>query len=186
MTPLSALWLPILLSAVFVFVASSVIHMAPLWHKSDYPKMPREAEVMDALRPFAIPPGDYMMPRCSSGAEMKSPEFKEKMSKGPVMVATVFPNGVTSMGRNLALWFVYLVVVELFAAYVTGRAIAPGSTFRRAFRFTGAVSFIGYVLALWQITIWYRRALGSAVKDTIDGVIYAVIAGATFGWLWPR
>jgi len=184
MTPLSALWLPILLSAVFVFVASSIIHMAPLWHKNDYPKMPREAEVMDALRPFSIPPGDYMMPRCSSGAEMKSAEFKEKMKKGPVMVATVFPNGVTSIGRNLAMWFVYLVVVELFAAYVTSRAITPDSTFRRVFRFTGAVSFIGYVLALWQTTIWYRRALSSAIKETIDGIIYAVIAGATFAWLW--
>ncbi len=186
MTPLSALWLPILLSAVFVFVASSVIHMAPLWHKTDYPKVPREDEVMDALRPFAIPPGDYMVPRCSSGAEMKSPEFAEKMAKGPVMIATVMPNGKMSMGRNLALWFVYLVVVEVFAAYVAGRAVPPGAPFRRAFRFTGAVSFIGYVLALWQIAIWYRRAWSTTIKDTVDGVIYALVAGATFGWLWPH
>ena len=33
MTPLTALWLPILVSAVFVFIASSIIHMLPLWHK---------------------------------------------------------------------------------------------------------------------------------------------------------
>jgi hypothetical protein len=186
MTPLSALWLPILLSAVFVFVASSIIHMAPLWHKTDYPKMPREAEVIAALQPLGIPPGDYMVPRCSGRDEMKSPEFQEKLKKGPVMVATVMPNGMMSMGRSLALWFVYLLVVEIFAAYIAGRAIAPPTTFRRAFRFTGAVSFIGYVLALWQLTIWYRRAFSAAVKETIDGVIYAVIAGATFGWLWPK
>ena len=186
MTPLSALWLPILLSAVFVFIASSVIHMGPFWHKNDFRAMPREAEVMDALRPFAIPPGDYVVPRCSKMSEMKSPEFKEKMRKGPVMFATVFPNGVMGIGRNLVLWFVYLLVVELFAAYISGRAIAPPTTFRRAFRFTGAVSFVGYALALWQMTIWYRRAVSTAIKDTIDGIIYAVIAGATFGWLWPH
>jgi len=186
MTPLTALWLPILLSAVFVFIASSIIHMAPLWHKSDYPKMPRESEVMDALRPLAIPPGDYMVPRCASGAEMKSAEFHEKMAKGPVMIATVMPNGRMSMGRNMAMWFVYLVVVEALAAFVTARAIAPGATFRRAFRFTAAVSFIAYVTALWQLSIWYRRAWSSVIKETFDGLIFAVIAGATFGWLWPR
>ena len=186
MTPLSALWLPILLSAVFVFVASSILHMAPLWHKNDFPKMAQEEAVIAALRPLAIPPGDYMIPRCNSREEMKSAAFQEKLKQGPVMVATVMPNGMMSMGRSLALWFVYLVVVELFAAYIGSRAVAPGATFRRAFRFTGAVSFVGYVLALWQITIWYRRAFSTAVKDTIDGIIYAVIAGATFGWLWPH
>ena len=37
MVGLAALWLPILLSAVIVFVASSLIHMVSGWHKSDYP-----------------------------------------------------------------------------------------------------------------------------------------------------
>ena len=186
MTPLSALWLPILLSAVFVFVASSIIHMGPLWHKSDFPKMAQEDAVLAALRPLAIPPGDYMIPKPGGREEMKSAAFQEKLKQGPVMVATVMPNGMFSMGRNLALWFVYLVVVELFAACIASRAVAPGATFQRAFKFTGAVSFVGYVLALWQITIWYRRALSTAVKDTVDGIIYAVVAGATFGWLWPH
>jgi hypothetical protein len=186
MTPLSALWLPILLSAVFVFVASSIIHMAPLWHKTDFPKMPQEEAVIAALRPLAIPPGDYMIPKCNGREEMKSAAFQEKLKQGPVMVATVMPNGMFSMGRSLSLWFVYLLVVETLAACVTGHAIPPGSTFRRAFHFTGAVSFVGYVLALWQLTIWYRRSLSLAVKETLDGIIYAVIAGATFGWLWPR
>jgi hypothetical protein len=48
MTGLSALWLPILLSAAAGFVASSLIHMASPWHKSDYPKMANEERVMDA------------------------------------------------------------------------------------------------------------------------------------------
>ncbi len=186
MTPLSALWLPILLSAVFVFVASSIIHMAPLWHRTDFPKMAQEDAVLEALRPLAIPPGDYMIPRPGGREEMKSAAFREKLKQGPVMVATVMPNGTFSMGRSLSLWFVYLLVVELFAALIGSHAMAPGATFRRAFRFTGAVSFVGYVLALWQTTIWYRRAFSTAVKDTIDGLIYAVIAGVTFGWLWPR
>ena len=57
MTELSELWLPIIVSAVLVFVASSVIHMASPWHKSDYPKVPNEDRVREALRTLAIPPG---------------------------------------------------------------------------------------------------------------------------------
>ena len=34
MVPLSSLWLPILVSAVFVFIASNVLWMAlPFWHR---------------------------------------------------------------------------------------------------------------------------------------------------------
>ena len=40
------LWLPILLSAVFVFVVSSLIYMVTRWHKSDYGKGPRAQLVL--------------------------------------------------------------------------------------------------------------------------------------------
>jgi hypothetical protein len=125
MTGLSALWLPILLSSVLVFVASSIIHMFLPWHKNEYPKVPNEKETMDALRPLAIPPGDYMMPRCEGNQEMHSPEFTEKLKQGPVMVLTVLPNGPFSMGRNLTLWFIYCVVVGTFAAYVADERYPP-------------------------------------------------------------
>ena len=186
MTALSALWLPILLSAVFVFMASSLIHMVLPWHKSDYPKLPNEQKVMDALRPLAMPPGDYMVPRPSSRQEMQSPEFAAKVKAGPVMVLTVMPNGAMSMGRNLGLWFVYCVAVGLFAAYVAGRALPPGAVYLRVFRFAGATAFIGYAVALWQMSIWYRRAWSTTIKATVDGLIYALLTAGTFGWLWPH
>ncbi len=186
MTGLTALWLPILLSAVFVFLVSSVIHMASPWHKSDYPKMPREEQVMNALRPLGVPPGDYMVPRPSGTREMRSPEFAEKLNKGPVMVLTVLPNGRMSMGRNLAMWFAYAVVVGVFAAYVAGRALAPGAPYLQVFRFAGVTAFIGYALALWQMSIWYRRAWRTTIKGTVDGLIYGLLTAGTFGWLWPR
>src|SRR5437762_13976636 len=63
MVSLLSLWLPILVSAVIVFLASSVIHMAPLWHKNEFPKTPREAELLAALRPLAIAQGAYFIPR---------------------------------------------------------------------------------------------------------------------------
>src|SRR5213594_2662359 len=125
MTGLTGLWLPILVSAVIVFVVSSVIHMMSPWHKSDYPKLPNEDQVRNALRPLAIPPGDYMVPRPSSREEMRSPEFLEKVKQGPKVIMTVLPPGPMSMTQNLVLWFVYALVVGTFAAYVAGRAMPP-------------------------------------------------------------
>lgn len=186
MTALSSLWLPILLSAVIVFLVSSAIHMTPLWHKNDYPKVPNEDRVMDALRPLAIPPGEYMVPRASSTQEMRSPEFLEKMKKGPVLVLTVMPNAPIPMGTNLALWFLYSLVVGVFAAYVAGRALPPGAAYLHVFRFAGVTAFVGYTLALWQMSIWYRRTWSSTIKATVDGLIYALLTAGTFGWLWPQ
>jgi hypothetical protein len=185
MTGLTLLWLPILVSAVLVFVASSVIHMASPWHKTDYPKLATEQQVMDALRPLAIPPGDYFVPRPAGREELNSPAFKEKMKQGPVVLFTVMP-GEFSMGRNLALWFLFCVVVGVFAAYITGRALPAGTPYLQVFRFAGATAFIGYSLALWQLSIWYHRAWLTTIKATLDGLIYGLLTAGTFGWLWPR
>lgn len=186
MTALSALWLPILLSAVFVFIASSIIHMAPLWHRGDYPALPNQDQVASALRPMAIPPGDYLLPRAANMQEYKTAEFQEKVKQGPVLVMTVMPNRAVSMARNLILWFIYCVMVSLFAAYITSRAFPPGTPYRRVFRFAGATAFLGYAMALWQMSIWYWRAWSLTIKSTVDGLIYALLTAGTFGWLWPR
>ena len=62
MVSLADLWLPILLSAVLVFVASSLIHMVLGWHRHDFKKLAAEDAVMDALRPFNLGPGNYVAP----------------------------------------------------------------------------------------------------------------------------
>ncbi len=186
MTDLTSLWLPILLSSVFVFVASSIIHMATPWHKSDYPKVPDEDRLMDAVRPLGIPPGDYMVPRPASPKDMSSPAFIDKMKKGPVMVLTVMPSGPPSMSKNLVQWFLYSVVVGILAGYVAGRALPPGAVYLEVFRFVGATAFVGYSVALWQMSIWYHRSWLTTFKGTVDGLIYALLTAGTFGWLWPR
>jgi len=185
MTPLTALWLPILVSAVFVFFASSIIHMVLKWHDADVRPLPDEAAFGNAVRPLGLPPGDYMIPRAKSTADMKSPEFLEKMRNGPVMLMTVMRNGQVSMGRSLGLWFVYLIVVSYFAAYIASRALAPGANYLEVFRFAGATAFIAYAVGLWQMWIWYHRSLGATIRSTIDGLIYALLTAGTFGWLWP-
>jgi len=186
MVPLLSLWLPIVLSALFVFVASSLIHMVLGYHNNEWKKLPAEERVMDALRGVTIPPGEYVMPHCGSHKATKDPAFIAKMKQGPVAFLTVMPNGPATMGRSLTLWFVYCLAVSLFAAYIASHALAPGARYLSVFRFAGATAFIGYAVALWQNTIWYKRALATTLKANIDGLVYAFLTAGTFGWLWPK
>jgi hypothetical protein len=186
MVSVTSLWLPVLLSAVIVYIASSIIHMVLTYHQSDLKPMPREDEVMGALRRFDIPPGDYALPHAGSMEAMKKPEFTEKMKAGPVVLMTVSPPGPCSMGKSLGLWFGYCLVTSLFAAYVAGRALSAGASYLEVFRFAGTTAFAGYALALLQNSIWYRRAWSTTLKQIFDGLIYALLTAGTFGWLWPR
>jgi hypothetical protein len=186
MVSLAALWMPIVLSAVIVFVASSLIHMLLGYHSNDWRSIPREDEVMAALRPFDIPPGDYMMPRAGSMAAMKSEAFQQKMKDGPVALMTVAPKGTWSMGSAMVLWFVYSVVVSFFSAYLASHVVPPGTQYLQVFRIVGTAAFMGYSLALAQWSIWYRRNWGTTLLSMFDGLLYALLTAGVFGWLWPH
>ncbi|MDP9176506.1 MAG: hypothetical protein M3O61_02395 [Gemmatimonadota bacterium] len=185
MTSVLALWLPILLSAVAVFAASSIIHMMSPWHKNDYGKIPDEDAVRSSLGPLTIPPGDYMVPRPESREGMRSPEFLEKMRTGPRLIMTVLPGGDFSMTKNLVQWFLYLILISLFAAGIAGSALPQGAEDRQVFHFVALSAFGGYTLALWQMSVWYGRSWTTTIKSTFDGLIYALITAAIFCWLWP-
>lgn len=182
---LMSLWLPILLGAVLVFVVSSVFHMLLTYHWNDFGPVPRQDEVQAALRPFAIPPGDYMLPKPATPKEMKTPEFMDKWNKGPKISMTVYPAGPMAMGKQLVQWFVYCAVVGLFAGYVASRTLGAGTEYLQVFRVTGTVAFAGYGLALLQGSIWYGRRWSTTVKAVADALVYGLVTGGAFGWLWP-
>jgi hypothetical protein len=186
MVPLTSLWLPILVSAVLVFIASSVIHMLLPYHKTDYTPVPREDEVMTALRPFNLRPADYFLPRPATTKDMNTPEFKAKWAKGPVIVMTVLPSGTNFMGAQLGQWFIYSAVVSLFAVYVASRTLPVAAPYLDVFRVVGTTAFMGYALGLWQMTIWYKRSVSTTLKSTFDGLVYALLTAGVCGWLWPR
>lgn len=185
MVSLGSLLLPILVSAVVVFFLSWLFHMVLRHHVSDWRKLPNEDGVMNALRSFDIPPGDYMMPCGTGPASMKDPAFLEKFKKGPVIIMTVMPAGHMGMGKSLIQWFIFCVIVSVFAAYVAGHALAAGANYLEVFRFTGCTAFVGYALAQWQDSIWYKRKWSTTLKNNIDGLIYALFTGGVFGSMWP-
>lgn len=186
MVPVMSLWLPIVLSAIIVFFVSAFFHMVLPLHKNDMKRVPKEDELLEALRRLDIPPGDYGAPLPGSSAGMKDPAFVEKMKKGPMVFMTIAPGGDMGLGKSLTLWFIYSVLISFFSAYITGRALAAGVDYLQVFRFVGATAFMGYSFALVHDSIWYRRNWGTTLLSMFDGLIYGLLTAGTFGWLWPR
>lgn len=182
MITVMSLWLPILVAAVLVFIASSIIHMVLPYHRNDFGRLPDEDAARAGLR--GTPPGQYMMP-WGDGESMKDPAYQRKLEEGPVAILRVRPSGRWNMGRTMGAWFAYCLVVSLFAGYVASRAVAPGADYLAVFRFAGAMAFAGYGLGIWQETIWFGRTVSTTLKSTFDAAIYAAVTAGTFGWLWP-
>jgi len=185
MVPLTALWIPIVLAAVIVFVASSIMHMVLPYHRSDYRKLPDEEKVLAALRAANLTRGLYNFP-FTTHKEMKSPEVQEKFKQGPVGFLTVFPSGPVNMGKFMGLWFVYCLVIGLFTAYLTGHTVTRGAHYLAVFRVAGTAAFMAYGLGTLSNGIWKGQPWSMVAKECFDGLIYGLLTAGTFGWLWPR
>jgi hypothetical protein len=186
MVGLFALWIPILVSAVFVFIALAIVHLIPGWHQSDMAAVPGEDRVLETLRGLNVQPGEYRFPYGKTTKEMEAPAFVEKMKRGPVGTMTIRPTGELPFGKMMGQWFVYSLIVAVLVAYITGRTRSAGAPFLEVFRVSSAVTFCCYAVAHWQGWIWWGRSTRFTLTYSVDGLVYALVTGATFGWLWPR
>jgi hypothetical protein len=185
MVPLTALWLPILLSAIIVFVASSIMHMLLPYHRGDYQQLPDEDRLLTALHSAGLKRGLYIFPFCTH-KEMKSPAVMEKYKQGPVGMMTVLPSGPPVMPKFLGMWFVYCLIIGFFVAYLTGRTVALGAQYLLVFRVAGTAAFLAYGLGHLSNGIWKGQPWSMTIKEVIDGLVYGSLTAGTFGWLWPR
>lgn len=185
MVSLAALWLPIVLSAVIVFIASSIMHVVLKYHQSDCHQLPEEDKVMGAIRAAGPKPGFYVFPYCTH-KDMKSPASMEKYKQGPVGFLTVMPSGPPAMPKYLIQWFVYCLLVGFFVAYLTAHTVAAGTDYLAVFRVAGTAAFMAYGLGMISNGIWKGQIWGATIKEVFDGLIYGLLTAGTFGWLWPR
>ena len=185
MVSLGALWMPIVLSAVAVFVASSVIHMMLNYHRADYKKLPNEDRVADVLRGENLERGTYVFPYAGSMAGMKDPGFQERFKRGPVGSMTIMRAGSPGMGKMLGQWFAFSLVAGVFAAYVAGRTLGPGAEYLQVFRVAGTTAFLAYSGSEATKSIWFGQLWSVTARHWLDGVVYALLTGGFFGWLWP-
>lgn len=185
MTFLATLWLPIVLSAVIIFIASSVMHMLLPYHHGDYAKLPEEDAVRSTLRTAGLKRGLYVFPFCTH-KEMNTPEAIEKYNQGPNGMMIVFPTGRPFMPKYLGLWFGYCIVIAFFVAYLAAHTVPQGSNYLAVFRVVGTVGFVAFGLGPLANVIWKGHPWGFVLKEVIDGLVYALLMAGTFGWLWPR
>jgi hypothetical protein len=185
MVPLTALWLPIVLSSIIVFVASSIMHMLFPYHRGDYHQLPEEDKLLATLRGVGLQRGLYIFPY-GTHKELKSPAMIEKYKQGPVGMLTVFPSGPPAMPKFLGQWFAYTLIIGFFVAYLTGRTVAPGANYLVVFRVAGTAAFLAYGLGNLSNGIWKGQPWGMTLKGVIDGLVFGLLTAGTFGWLWPR
>jgi hypothetical protein len=183
---LGALWQPIVLSAVLVFITSSLIHMVLRYHASDYKQLPNEDAVRAAIRAGSPEPRQYIIPYCKEMKDMESPEMKQKLTEGPVAVLNVKRPGVPSMTTNLVQWFVFSLVISLFVAYAAAHSLQRGDAYLHVFRVVGTVAWLGYAGGQVPSAIWMGKPWPVAWKEVFDGLIYGLMTAGAFWWLWPR
>jgi hypothetical protein len=180
-----SLWLPILATAVFIFIASSLIHMVFKWHNADYKKLANEDDVRAVIRASSPAPGQYALPHCLDMKDMAAEAMKQKFVEGPNVFMTVRKNGPPAMGGALGLWFVYCAVIAAVAGSIALQAYGTNANAHRAGHLVGMVSFLAFVGGSIQMGIWMGKPWGSVAKEVLDGLIYATISALTFMWLWP-
>lgn len=178
------LWLPILVSSVVVFIASSVAWTISPHHKKDIQQLPDEKSFMDDLSRRRIPPGTYMWPNATSAEVMKSDEFQARYQAGPWGTLNVLP-ARPNMARNLTLVFLFYVVVGVFVAYITGHARQPGTGFLPVFQVAGATAVLAYCAGPIPNAIFFGKPARFVLTDFLDGIVYGLLTGVVFAVLWP-
>lgn len=178
---IATLWLPILISAVVVWLAGALVWVVLPWHKKDFSRLPDEDAARAALADLA--PGNYMLPYCADRNELKDPAVRKKFEEGPIGFVTLVASGMPTMGGKLLGSFVYYVLVGVLCAYLVTRTVVPTTDYLEVFRVSGTVAFVAYGVAYVQDSIWFGRPWSITAKSLLDALIYALLTGGVFGWL---
>lgn len=184
MVPLLDLWIPILVAAVVVFFASSVIHMALKYHRKDLLGVPQEEAIRSTLKGTA--PGQYMFPYCNDMKEMRSEVMQKKYTEGPVGIITIRDTGMINMGPLLTQWLIYCIVISLICAYIAHATLPVGTEYLKVFQVVGTTAWLAYGGSCISQGIWQSRPWSTVMKDLFDGLVYGLLTAGVFGWLWPR
>ena len=176
------LLLPVLVSAVVVFVMSALIWTVLPWHKKDYAKLGDEDAASAAMK--GSTPGTYVLPYVADPSEFRKEPVLQRYEQGPNAFVTIVPNGAPSMGPKLGLSFLFNVLVGIICAYLLSRFLSPAAPYLEVFRLTGTTAFIAYGVAYFQESIWFGRPWSLLAKNLFDALLYGSLTGGVFGWLY--
>ncbi len=180
---LVSLWLPILVSAVIVFFAAFVAWTVLPHHRSDWVSIPNEESLLSAIRSLGLGRGQYVFPHAMTPEGQKEEGAKEKIKEGPLGSMIIW--AAPSMGRSLVQYFLFCLGVSFMVGYIGYVAIPAGTEYLHVFRVLGTVAFLAYGAAEIPAGIWFGHTWSSVWKSVIDGLVFGLLTGGVFGWLWP-
>ncbi|NIR43364.1 MAG: hypothetical protein GWN99_05440 [Gemmatimonadetes bacterium] len=180
---LVSLWLPILLSALIVFVAAFVAWTVLPHHRSDWVGIPNDELLLNAIRSLNLGRGQYVFPYAATPEGRKQEGAEEKIKQGPMgmLIVSEPPN----MTKSLIQYFIFCLGVSFMVGYVGYAAIDAGAEYLHVFRVLGTVAFLAYGAAEIPGAIWLGRTWSSVWKSVIDALVFGLLTGGVFGWLWP-
>ena len=185
MVSIMSLWLPIIVGAILVWIASALVWTVMPHRKSEWKGVPDEDGMRNALRAQSLRPGQYSVPYPPEG-RMKNPAYMQKLSEGPVAMFTVTPPGFgLKMGPPMVLSVLFYIVVGIVVAYVTGRTMEPGDSYLAVFRVAGTTAWLAYGFATVPESIWFGRPWSSTIKTLIEALAYGLLTAGAFGAFWP-
>ena len=183
MVSLFSLWLPILLSAVAVWIISFIVWVVLPHHKSDYKKVANEDAARDALK--GLKPGLYNVPHVTARSDLQKPEVQKIFNDGPNGFLTILPNGIPTMGKSMILSFIFYLAVSFMVGYVVRITVPAGADYLLVFRIAGTVAWLAYGFGLIQEAVWFGRPWSAIFKNLFDALLYGLVTARFFGWLWP-
>jgi hypothetical protein len=181
---LAQLWMPIVVSAVLVFVVSAITHMLLPARQTEWSHLEKEGALQEALR--GAKPGLYGFPMPAEGMARGKPEALQRWAEGPSGWLSLVHPGPINMGRNLGLSLLVNLVVSAMAAYLAAHVLSVAPSYRPVFRLVGTVGFLAYAVGPVYEAIWYWKPWRSLALTTVDALLYGLVMGGVFGWLWPR
>jgi len=186
MQDLIALWMPIIASAVAVFIVSAIFWMALPHHKPDVQTMDNGEGFRKAIKDLGVAPGNYMFPNCDH-KDMKSPEFQAVWKEGPWGHLRLLP-AAPNMGKSLLGTFITFLLISVFVGYLasmmfSGAAADPSA--KMVFRFCGAAAVLGHVFGGLPHAFFFGKPARFMITDAVDAIVYGIVTGAVFALLWP-
>jgi hypothetical protein len=201
---LAHLWLPILVSGVAVWIVSALCWMAIGHHNKDTAGIPNEQDFTDTIRRLNLKPGNYGFPdfqKCKSLPKEEKAKFFKDWDKNPSGLLRVW--APANMGVNMFMTFLFYLVTSVVLAYLgwivlphggsvatttadTHISMGLGSSFSHVFRVISTAAVLAYCFASFPNDLWFQKSRRAMLMNLIDGVVFALITGAVFAWLWPK
>jgi hypothetical protein len=115
---------------------------------------------------------------------MKSEAYQARFESGPwgsMNIVGRKPN----FASNLIKVFVFYLVVSIFVGYITSLARSAGAPGIAVFRVAGAVGVLAYCAGSIPNAIFFGKPGRFVLTDFVDGLVYGLLTGSVFAWLWP-